>query len=132
MSFSTQKGSAAPAGRKAWFFSWPVRLAVPNRAPNEDEGFDSFHGNNSSSSDGENDESKTSRKKNETAQKEQEGSVAKDVDSAPCRFVVTEDKAMDRKEQEEAVEEGDSAHVQLLEPDTAHKTVDIQGNPTTN
>ncbi len=41
--------------RKAWFFSWPVRLVVPNRATIEDEGFDSFHGNNSSSSDCDND-----------------------------------------------------------------------------
>lgn len=41
--------------RKAWFFSWPVRLVVPNRTTIEDEGFDSFHGNNSSSSDCEND-----------------------------------------------------------------------------
>lgn len=42
--------------RKAWFFSWPVRLVVPNRVTIEDEGFDSFHGNNSSSSDCENEE----------------------------------------------------------------------------
>ena len=43
---------SAPAKRKSsWFFAWPVRLVVPKRTPNEDEGFDSFHGNNSSSSD---------------------------------------------------------------------------------
>lgn len=42
--------------RKAWFLSWPVRLAVPNRGTIDDEGFDSFHGNNSSSSDCENEE----------------------------------------------------------------------------
>lgn len=42
--------------RKAWFFPWPARF-VPSRVTIEDEGFDSFHGNNSSSSDFENDES---------------------------------------------------------------------------
>ena len=42
--------------KKAWFFSWPVRLVVPKRIHIEDEGFDSFHGNNSSSSDFENDD----------------------------------------------------------------------------
>lgn len=62
---STRLGTSSAAGRrqqqslpkrKAWFFSWPVRLVVPNRTTIEDEGFDSFHGNNSSSSDCENDE----------------------------------------------------------------------------
>lgn len=48
--------------RKAWFFSWPVRLAVPNRGTIEDEGFDSFHGNNSSSSDCEHEENVQSNK----------------------------------------------------------------------
>lgn len=47
-----------PPKKKAWFFSWPVRLVVPNRTTIEDEGFDSFHGNNSSSSDCENDENR--------------------------------------------------------------------------
>lgn len=46
--------------KKTWFFpSWPVlsgRLVVPKRTHNEDEGFDSFHGNNSSSSEFENDD----------------------------------------------------------------------------
>jgi len=45
--------------KKTWFFpSWPVLsgLVVPKRAHNEDEGFDSFHGNNSSSSEFENDD----------------------------------------------------------------------------
>lgn len=53
----TRRQQSALPKRKAWFFSWPVRLVVPNRVTIEDEGFDSFHGNNSSSSDCENDES---------------------------------------------------------------------------
>ena len=48
--------------RKAWFFSWPVRLVVPNRVTIDDEGFDSFHGNNSSSSDCENEENAPAEK----------------------------------------------------------------------
>jgi len=104
---------------------------VPNRTPNEDEGFDSFHGNNSSSSDGENDESKTNRKQNETARKEQLGFAAKDVnDSTASRFVVTEEKAAVRKEGE--VKEGQGTRVQLIESETTHQIVDFQGNLTAN
>lgn len=49
----------ASSKRKSWFFAWPIRgLVVPHRIVNEDEGFDSFHGNNSSSSDCETERSK--------------------------------------------------------------------------
>jgi len=68
--------------RRAWFFSWPVSLVVPNRGPNEDEGFDSFHGNNSSSSDGENNDAeiRVRRSRNETiAEEDHQG---KDLDNA--------------------------------------------------
>lgn len=57
-STGARRQQQVPPKRKAWFFSWPVRLVVPNRATIEDEGFDSFHGNNSSSSDCENDENR--------------------------------------------------------------------------
>ena len=55
---------------------------VPNRGPNEDEGFDSFHGNNSSSSDGENNDAeiRVRRSRNETiAEEDHQG---KDLDNA--------------------------------------------------
>ena len=51
--------------KPSWFFVGPVRLVAPKRAPNEDEGFDSFHGNNSSPSDGENEAANTTITKDE-------------------------------------------------------------------
>jgi len=51
-SLQPQPSAAVPIKKKSWFFAWPIRgLVVPSRVVNEDEGFDSFHGNNSSSSD---------------------------------------------------------------------------------
>ena len=77
--------------KKNWFFSWPVRLVVPNRTTIEDEGFDSFHGNNSSSSDCENDEnapppppppSATSQSELTTSDKVVDGKTTEVLDSS--------------------------------------------------
>lgn len=62
-SLQPKPSAAVPIKKKSWFFAWPIRgLVVPNRVVNEDEGFDSFHGNNSSSSDCETEDKITSER----------------------------------------------------------------------
>lgn len=89
----TPKNVQAPistAKRNSWqtFFAWSSRFVGSKRTLNEDEGFDSFHGNNSSSSDCD-----TEDKSKQTQQHSDITPASEDmaVDQVTCQSEATEE-----------------------------------------